>query len=68
MRQVLSCLVHERIICLLGACTVPPHLAIIEELAEQSLFAALHRMPDGSERVEPAPMPYPKVSAPSSRP
>ena len=66
-RQVLSGLVHERIICLLGACTVPPHLAIVEELAAGSLYAALHRLPDGSERTEPAPMPYPQARTPTLR-
>ena len=61
--QILSGLVHERIICLLGACTSPPHLAIVEELAEKSLHAELHRRADGSERAEPAPMPYPRVGS-----
>ena len=69
LAQVLSGLVHKRIICLLGACTSPPHLAIVEELAEKSLHAELHRQGDGSERAEPAPMPYARVGssqAPSS--
>ena len=59
--QVLSGLVHDRIICLLGACTAPPHLAIVEELAEKSLHAELHRNADGSERAAAAPMPYARV-------
>ena len=52
---------HDRIICLLGACTAPPHLAIVEELAEKSLHAELHRNADGSERAGAAPMPYARV-------
>ncbi len=41
--QVLSSLAHPRIICLLGACLVPPHICIVEELAEGgSLYARLH--------------------------
>ena len=41
--QVLSGLAHERIICLLGACLAPPHICIVEELANAgSLFNHLH--------------------------
>ncbi len=41
--QVLSGLQHERIICLLGACLAPPHICIVEELANAgSLFNHLH--------------------------
>ena len=41
--QVLSGLQHERIICLLGACLAPPHICIVEELADAgSLFNHLH--------------------------
>lgn len=41
--QVLSGLAHERIICLLGACLAPPHICIVEELANAgSLFNLLH--------------------------
>ena len=63
LAQVLSGLVHERIICLLGACTSPPHLAIIEELAEKSLHAELHRRTGSSDHAEPAPMPYARVGS-----
>ncbi len=63
---MLSGLVHDRIICLLGACTSPPHLAIVEELAGKSLHAELHRNADGSQRCEATPMPYAKVRRPCS--
>lgn len=47
--QVLSGLQHERIICLLGACLAPPHICIVEELANAgSLFNHLHGPKQGA--------------------
>eukprot|EP00884_Botryococcus_braunii_P000534 jgi/Botrbrau1/10481/Bobra.0133s0085.1 len=41
--RVLSRLQHDRIICLRGACLAPPHICIVEELAEGgSLYDRLH--------------------------
>ncbi len=40
--QVLSGLQHDRIVCLLGACLVPPHVCLVEELVAGSLYARLH--------------------------
>ena len=39
---MLSRLQHERIVCLLGACLVPPHVCLVEELAASSLYSRLH--------------------------
>ncbi|CAL5219257.1 g1053 [Coccomyxa viridis] len=52
--QVLSGLQHERIICLLGACLAPPHICIVEELANAgSLFNHLHGAKPGPTRGMP---------------
>lgn len=58
--QVLSGLQHERIICLLGACLAPPHICIVEELANGgSLFNHLHGTKLGSAVARG--MPYAQV-------
>jgi len=58
--QVLSGLQHERIICLLGACLAPPHICIVEELANAgSLFNHLHGPKQGSAIAQG--MPYAQV-------
>ena len=64
--QVLSGLAHERIICLLGACLAPPHICIVEELANAgSLFNLLHGARPGHSPHHG--MPYAQVRlAPSS--
>ncbi|KAK9820285.1 hypothetical protein WJX72_008607 [[Myrmecia] bisecta] len=57
--KVLSSLQHPRIICLLGACLVPPHICIVEELAEGgSLYSKLHQK--DNQRCN-TPMPYPQL-------
>jgi serine/threonine protein kinase len=46
--RVLSRLQHDRIICLRGACLAPPHICIVEELAEGgSLYDRLHGAKQG---------------------
>lgn len=40
--EVLSRLQHPNIICFYGACLVPPHICILEELATCSLASRLH--------------------------
>lgn len=60
--QVLSGLQHERIICLLGACLAPPHICIVEELANAgSLFNHLHGHKQGA--MASRGMPYAQVGA-----
>jgi hypothetical protein len=55
--QVLSSLQHERIICLLGVCMVPPHICIVQELAADSLYNHLHPRAEDGNRLS-HPMPY----------
>jgi serine/threonine protein kinase len=52
--KVLSGLQHDRIVCLLGACLVPPHVCLVEELAEGSLYARLHPHGAGTRSREAA--------------
>lgn len=53
--EVLSTLQHPHIVRFLGACTVPPNICIIEELAAGgSLHTRLHGKP-GSRRRQPLP-------------
>jgi hypothetical protein len=53
---VLSRLRHPHIVAFLAACTVPPNICIIEELAEGgSLHARLHGRP-GARRAAPLPL------------
>ena len=53
---MLSTLAHPRIVAFLAACTAPPNVCIIEELAEGgSLHARLHGPPGQRRR---APLPY----------
>ena len=57
---MLSGLQHERIICLLGACLAPPHICIVEELANAgSLFSHLHGVKPGPSPTRG--MPYAQV-------
>ena len=57
---MLSGLQHERIICLLGACLAPPHICIVEELANAgSLFNHLHCAKPGPSPARG--MPYVQV-------
>jgi hypothetical protein len=59
--SVLSQLKHENIICFYAACTVPPNICIIEELAEGgSLHTRLHGRP-GKRKTRP--LQYPQASA-----
>ncbi|KAL4447334.1 hypothetical protein ABPG77_007367 [Micractinium sp. CCAP 211/92] len=53
--RVLAGLRHPHIVCLLAACTVPPNICIVEELAEGgSLHERLHGTP-GARRRRPLP-------------
>lgn len=61
--QVLSALQHDRIVCLLGACLVPPHVCLVEELAPTSLFARLHPSL-GACSPPPPPFPIPPSHCP----
>lgn len=54
--EVLSRLQHPNIICFYGACLVPPHVCILEELASSSLANRLH----GSKQVN-RPLTYVEV-------
>ncbi len=64
--QVLSGLQHDRIVCLLGACLVPPHVCLVEELVAGSLFARLHQ--SGEPPQSPLPPPLARVRRPPSSP
>ena len=62
---MLSGLQHERIICLLGACLAPPHICIVEELANAgSLFNHLHGAKPGPSSTRG--MPYAQVGSMAS--
>ncbi|PRW56562.1 serine threonine- kinase CTR1-like isoform X1 [Chlorella sorokiniana] len=57
--RVLAQLQHPNIVCFLAACTVPPNICIVEELAEGgSLHTLLHGRPGARRR---RPLPYPKL-------
>ncbi|KAL4443548.1 hypothetical protein ABPG75_011285 [Micractinium tetrahymenae] len=57
--RVLAGLRHPHIVCLLAACTVPPNICIVEELAEGgSLHARLHGTPGVRRR---RPLPYGEI-------
>lgn len=55
--EVLSRLQHPNIICFYGACLVPPHICILEELATGSLAYRLH-----GNQEKGVPLTYTEVS------